>query len=113
MRAASERVVQMKKEFMGLHEKGLSIYEIAEKFNLIPKTVYNHLQEIANENGVDRSDLLRIIRNPRSDSGWEREHRKVQLDVGKIKLAFKQANEKVSELIATIDEVLEVIENEN
>lgn len=56
----SERTLKMKEAFMTLHNQGLSIKEIAHKFNLASCTVYGCLQEIADQAGVPRDSLLQV-----------------------------------------------------
>ena len=50
----SERTKLMKENFMSLHNRGLMISEIAQKYNLSDQTVYNSLQAIADDYGVRR-----------------------------------------------------------
>ena len=57
----NERTLKMMEEFMSLHEKGLSIHEIAENYDLVDSTVYKLLGEIAQANGVSRSELLKVV----------------------------------------------------
>ena len=55
----SERVKEMMKNFVPLHEEGFTIPEIAEKYSISDSTVYGHLDEIAEQNGyASRVDLL-------------------------------------------------------
>lgn len=62
MLSQHERTLRMKASFMQLHEQGLSVKEIAHKFDLASCTVYGCLQEIADANGVSRASLLQIPR---------------------------------------------------
>ena len=70
-----QRTHLMLKNFINLRSKGLSIAEIAEKYHLSTHTIYNRLQEIADQNGVERSALLDIVHKPhiitnRKDSNY-------------------------------------------
>ena len=58
MAKTSTRVLEMQRNFIRLRNEGKSIAEIANAFNLSTCTVYLRLQEIADENGVSRKDLL-------------------------------------------------------
>ena len=60
MTTQDERTLQMKREYMKLHDEGYSPREIAKKFGLSDVTVYRYLGEIAEENGVTRESLLEI-----------------------------------------------------
>ena len=64
----SERTIQLKKHFMELHEKGWSISQIAQEFDLSRRQVYNLLSEIAAENGVTRESLLDVPHKEHSTS---------------------------------------------
>ena len=58
-RNLDERTLQMRKEYMHLFfEEGLGPLDIAKQFKLSPWSVYNSLDSIAAENGLDRIDLL-------------------------------------------------------
>ena len=54
----SDRVLEMKKRYMELHNAGLKPSEIADYFELSSWTIYHYLGEIAEENGVSRDELL-------------------------------------------------------
>lgn len=54
----NERTLQMKQNYMRLHEQGLSPNEIADLYKLDVSTVYRYLGEIAEANGVSRASLL-------------------------------------------------------
>ena len=82
MGARSTRVLEMKKNFMALHLEGLSIAEIAEKYDLSRRSVYGYLDEIATENNISRKELLERDypenRAERIDS--ERNNEKIAID---------------------------------
>ena len=113
----SERVREMKKHFMDLHNNGLSIQEIAERFNLNRSTAYNHLEEIAVANGVSRESLLRTIRNSvessdsktQIQSHTEKVNEKVDViaDVEAIKASFGKIQEHLTDLIKLVDLAIE------
>lgn len=54
----NERTLQMQQNYVRLHNEGLSPIEIAKVYDLSAWTVYNALQEIADEAGVSRESLL-------------------------------------------------------
>ena len=54
----NERTLQMMKNYVSLHDGGMSPRDIAKKFDLSYWTVYNALQEIADSAGVTRESLL-------------------------------------------------------
>ena len=85
----SERVFIMKQNFMMWHEKGYTIPEIAEMHNLSFSCVYRHLQEIADENNTTREELLKLVRTAKGDREWERESKKVIIDVDKMNVEFE------------------------
>ena len=59
----SERVNRMINGFMEKHNEGLSIVEIANFFHVDFSTVYNCLQEIADNNNVTRESLLQVVKS--------------------------------------------------
>lgn len=59
MANVNERTKKYKQNFMKEREKGLSIPEIAKKYDISRRHAYFILQEIADENGVERSELLK------------------------------------------------------
>ena len=100
-----ERTKLMKENFMSLHNRGLMISEIAQKYNLSDQTVYNSLQAIADANGVSRESLLQVIKTP-SDKAYAREVEKVKVDVGNLIHGFEGAENQIKSLIKTIDKTL-------
>ena len=106
MAKESERAKLMKQNFMELHNRGLTIPEIAERYDLSKITVYRNLQTVADENGVSRESLLQIIRMP-TDKAYAREAKKVSVDVQQLKEEFKKAKSSITFLIEIIDQTLE------
>ena len=106
MAKESERTKLMKQNFMELHNRGLTIPEIAERYDLSKITVYRNLQTVADENGVSRESLLQIIRMP-TDKAYAREAKKVSVDVQQLKEEFKKAKSSITFLIEIIDQTLE------
>ena len=49
---------------MELHEQGMTIAEIADHFHVSKFTIYDRLQEIADNNHVDRESLLTRVHKP-------------------------------------------------
>lgn len=107
MATVSERVHVMKENFMTWHNQGFSIPEIAEMSHLSFNSVYNHLQEIAYENGVTRESLLQIVRTQKSPKAWKDEEKRVRIDTLSMAEDFKKAAETVNSLISQIDKVIE------
>ena len=106
MAKESERAKLMKQNFMELHNRGLTIPEIAERYDLSKITVYRNLQTVADENGFSRESLLQIIRMP-TDKAYAREAKKVSVDVQQLKEEFKKVKSSITFLIEIIDQTLE------
>lgn len=58
-RRRSENVLQFKQVFLAKKQKGLSVREIAEQCHISTTYGYYLLQEIADENGMTRDEVLR------------------------------------------------------
>ena len=54
----NERTLQMKKDHVRCWDNGMSVAEIAKKYSLNKRTVYNHLREIAEEAGRPIETLM-------------------------------------------------------
>ena len=61
MPKTNERTLKMMESYVKLHNEGHSVKEIAKMFNLSPFTIYDHLGEIAENNGVTRESLLERV----------------------------------------------------
>ena len=57
-RGKDQRTQEMIKNFFSMWKEGKTAIEIAECYGASRKTLYTYLQEIADENGVSRADLL-------------------------------------------------------
>lgn len=106
MAKGSERVRLMKESFMKLHEDGYSIPEIADKFNLNESTVYRHLQDIADANGVTRESLLQIVKTPSERTLQRQEELKTRVTVEGLRKGFQEVGEHIDTLIGNIEEVI-------
>lgn len=102
----SERVIIMKQNFMMWHNKGYTIPEIAKKYDVSFGTVYNHLQEIADENNTTRDELLKLVRTVKGERKWEQEARKGQIDVNKMQEDFEDSIQAIDKILNTIDGIL-------
>lgn len=107
MATISERVHVMKENFMTWHNQGYSIPEIAEMSHISFSCVYNHLQEIADENGVTRDSLLQLVRTERSERVWSEEARRVKVNGEQMRQEFTVASDSIARLIKQIDEIIE------
>lgn len=105
MAKESERMRLVKANFMELHQQGLSIPEIAEKYNLGRATVYHALQTIADANGVSRESLLQIVRKP-TERAYKEEAKKVKVNVSELENGFKEVGNMIDSIINIIDETL-------
>ena len=102
----NERTLKMKREFISLHEKGLSVKDIAEKFNLNPVTVYKYLGEIARENGCTRESLLKQVHQPFLT--YDRQFMPVpEVDVGQYRAKFGRLQKEAKELSNMMAEYIE------
>lgn len=107
----SERVREMKKRFMELHNNGARIPEIAEMFQLSAWSIYHHLQAIADANGVTRDSLLQVVmpkgikKNKPKSSDCE-EKQDVNELVSELKGGFDKAHEILDGLIEVVDSLI-------
>lgn len=63
-RETTQRVKELKENFMQYHREGLGIPEISKRCNVTTTTIYKVLQEIADANGVERKELLERVHPP-------------------------------------------------
>ena len=102
----TERVHVMMENFMELHEQGYSIPEIAEKFNLNSSTIYRHLQEIADANGVLREDLLQIVKVSFSRKHWNEQSKREKATFEILEQGLNSIEIEVDKLIRALEEEL-------
>lgn len=101
----SERVHVMKVNFMKLHYDGYSIPEIAEKYNLAPTTVYQHLGEIALANNVTRSSLLQVLRVP-SERAYREESERVNTSINEFQSEYTRLRNSLQGMLDTLSDIL-------
>ena len=97
-----ERTLKMMKDFMGLHEQGLTIAEIAAASHVSAWTVYERLEEIAKQNHVSRDSLLQVIHSTGSYGHAGTKEELVRIDVE----AFQK---KIDTVVKDIDTMIEDI----
>lgn len=100
----NERTIQMMEQFMELHNQGLSIPEIAKKFDLSDPTVYRHLQEIADKNKTTREELLQVVKTPISQSFWNRDRQQAKASFENLKSGFITLDETIDTMRQIIKE---------
>ena len=101
--ARTQRVENLVKNFMLYHNDGYSICEIADVFEVDFSTVYKHLQEIADNNGVTRESLLVI---PHSSTSSHLPFYKEKINIEELKNSFIQLEADVDKVIENIDRIL-------
>ena len=102
----SERMRQLKENFMQLHNEGDLIPEIAEKFSLDASTVYRALQSIADANNVSREELLLRPKKASEKIRWKAEEKQVKVDMQELQNGFNKAKDAIQETIEFIDNII-------
>lgn len=110
MATESERVVQMKANFMNLHQEGWSISEIADKYNLSKPTVYRHLETIASQNGVTRESLLQHVHQ--TQAYWARQSNSLKVDGNQLLEKFDVAQKALNGISDDISLIIGIIEED-
>ena len=105
-RTITERVKFYKKNFMFLHDKGKSISEIAEECNISRGHAYMLLQEIADENGVSREELLKIKNRKQTQSVNSSQGVKVLVDGNELKKNFEELASDIDCIVEKIDQMI-------
>ena len=113
MRKESERMRQLKENFMELYHQGYTARQIAKKYNLSYTAVYGQLQEIAEANNVTRRELLEREKSPSEKTILKAEEKRVKVDVEELQQSFKEAGQNINFLIDKIDEILNQQQQEN
>ena len=105
--AQSERVKQMKKDFIKYRESGKTIKEIANIFGLTDRTVYLHLQDIADENNLSREELLFRVHKQHIRVSNNKINEKEIIDIDEMKKDFNEMLKTSERIIKNIEETLE------
>ena len=102
----SQRTIQMKQSFMKCHNEGMTISEIAEKFNVSVYTIYNNLQEIADKNNVTRESLLLRVHKPHEISSNKNFKEQVEIEPEVLLADFDEVSKRLNNIIETIDSIV-------
>ncbi|MGN1298148.1 MAG: hypothetical protein ACI4VH_07040 [Clostridia bacterium] len=105
MANTSERVQQLKKNFMKHHNEGKTIKEISEHYNVSTRHIYFILQEIADENNVSRESLLTTPHREHPRNGSAKTSKQVKPQEIREKFDTMISNAKT--LIKKIDYILQ------
>ncbi len=105
----NERTKKMMRNYVKLHEMGLSAQEIADKYHLSTTTVYANLGEIAEKAGVTRESLLAKVQPSRYVPGSVHAKTPV-LPEGEFRADAAKAMEAIEKVQRSIREDLEQIE---
>ena len=106
MANTSERVQQLRKNFMKHHKEGKTIKEISEIYNVSTRLIYYILQEIADENNVSRESLLTTPHREHSKNS-RKSSRTVELKPQVIRQNFDTMISNAKGLIDKIDSILQ------
>lgn len=100
----TQRVQKLLDNFMELHNQGYSIPKIAEICGVDFSTVYSHLQEIADSNGVSRDELLR---KPGSGGRGRRStSTSTTTDIKEITVGFDRIEKDILDTIESMEECI-------
>ena len=100
----TQRVKNMKENFMDFHRQGMNIPQIADHCGITTTTIYHLLGDIAQENGFsDRTDLLERI-HPKHVITVKGAHKSVA-DFDEVLSLAKDLDNQISELIKKIDNI--------
>jgi len=100
----TQRVKQLKANFIEYHENGYSIPEIANLFQVDVSHTYKLLQEIADANNCDRESLLEKPFSTRAHSFASYKRDKVSLE--KTQSGFENLEREIKEIIAETNQML-------
>jgi len=106
MAGQSERTKMMKANFMNDREIYSSMVEIAEKYQLSVFTVYDNLQDIADENGVSRDSLLFVVHKEHEVGNKKIQRKGKEINPEELKKDFEILEETVQSLREKIHTIL-------
>ncbi len=107
----SERTLKMKENFIELHNQGLDIKEIAERFNLNLTTIYHSLNEIAEKAGVSRESLLQRPHGPHLSYKRRDYQALATLNSDEYQAHIKSTLAEFDQTIATVDQYISIQQN--
>lgn len=107
MANTSERVLQLKKNFMEHHKNGWTIQEIADKYHVTRRHTYSILQKIADENGVTRESLLHTPHSQHSSPLFVHRDGEEKVNVEEIRKDFQNILTSAGKIVENISKVLE------
>ncbi len=100
MSTRTQRVEKLHKEFMSYHKQGYSVLEIAKILKVDFSTVYKHLQQIADENGVTRESLLV---KPSSSYSERATYSTDKVNFEKLRTEFANVEQSIDEILNTVE----------
>lgn len=103
----TKKTIKMKEDFMKLRNSGKTINEIAKICGVTSQCIYNHLQEIADENNVSRDELLSREHKQHSSKD-EHQQEKSSISVEELKKTFSDMQKNVDDIIVTIENALKM-----
>jgi predicted DNA-binding protein YlxM (UPF0122 family) len=93
-----ERTLKMMENYIADRESGLSISQIADKYNLDKRTVHAHLEDIAKIQGVSRESLLDVPHRPHIMSGYNINRPAPKLDTEEFLSQVKTVRDELDKL---------------
>lgn len=109
-KSISMRRKKLIENFMVDHEAGLTIAEIAKKYQVSKSTVYTSLQEIADKNGVTRESLLEKIIIRSKETCYSRQYCKVELK--NLEEEINKMMDSSRAIVSQIDAIMIELEEE-
>ena len=96
----------MIKNFFGMKQEGKTICEIADYYNLTTRTIYLCLQEIADNNGVSRDDLLDKKHKPYEVKNIKSRRPSEKVDAEELVNHFSSMIEEIDNIVFILDDFL-------
>lgn len=103
MPRTTQRVKNLKENFMQYHNDGYTIPEIAKIFKVDVSTVYANLDEIAQANNVTRESLLQVA--PYNRVTTSASFHKDKADIEQLKDDFQSLDSHLEKIISTLTEI--------
>ena len=103
----TQRVQNLKENFMQYHKDGYTIPEIAKIFNVDDSTIYANLDEIARSNGVTRESLLQNAPYTRVTSPASFHRDKVRAE--QLMSDFTSLDTDLEKVISSLTEIINEI----